>query len=140
MHHINLQQNTSALAGTISIYQLDPEAGVNYLQILIPLAPFPYLDGEEDTEVMLDWVDEDLLVGSKTERAHARLLVETEISIYVGGAHNRCSVRSFRLHQEDALRYSVELQLRVHFSEQGVGADEEFSVRSLLTDRREPPG
>lgn len=142
MNTVDLQNKTKPKKGKIEIYFFENKnIGLKktlFHRIYIPLEPFnsglDYESQPVETEIVVEWLNlnlkeptdlDDLKLTSSSED-------ETEISVYVGSAHNPCDVKRLALKRIDDNLYEAECELLVDFEHEGVAENEEFNFRAEL--------
>ncbi|MFL1012363.1 hypothetical protein [Flavisericum labens] len=142
MNKVDLQNKTKPKKGKIEIYFIENKnIGLKktlFHRIYIPLEPFnsglEYESQPVETEIVVEWLNlnlkeptdlDDLILTSSSED-------ETEISVYVGSAHNPCDIQRLALKRIDDNLYKVECKLLVDFEHEGVAENEEFIFRTQL--------
>jgi hypothetical protein len=147
MKKIELQNKTTTKNGRIEIYYFENEnIGLRktlFHRIYIPLEPFDSgLDYESQplvTEIVIDWLNLKLkeptsLDGLKLTSNHDD---DTEVSIYVGSAHNPCDIKKMKFKKIGENSYEVDCSLLVDFEFEGVAPKEEFKFKTRLELNKE---
>ena len=142
METINLQNKTEAEYGKVEIYWFENEnIGLQktlFHRINIPLKSFNSgLDYESqplETEIVIEWLN--LNLPEPTNLDGLKLTTtpedETEVSIYVGSAHNPCNIKNLELIKITDNIYEMKCELFVEFEYEGVAENEEFEFVTQL--------
>ncbi len=142
MIKIDLQSKTEAQKGKIEIYWFENEfidlKKTLFHRMYIPLKPF-YSGLARDpqpleTEIVIDWLD--LKLENPTELDNFTLSSSTqnntEVSIYLGNAHNPCDIKRLILTKIGLNTYKIECQLFVDFFYENVALNEDFYFTTEL--------
>lgn len=142
METIQLQSKTKALEGSIELYWFENEhLGLKrtlYHRIYIPLQPFDsgieYESQPVETEIVMEWLELNPDNPMRLDGIQLTTTPEdnTEISIYLGNAHNPCDINSLTLKQLKDNLYEVEATLFIEFEYEGVAKNENFSFKTNL--------
>ncbi|MCB0840903.1 MAG: hypothetical protein KDD99_29745 [Bacteroidetes bacterium] len=142
MPQINLQQKTSAKEGKIEIYWFENQhIGLKktlFHRIYIPLTPFDsgleYESQPHKTEIVIEWMNLDLKDATNLDGVTLSTTPddETEISVYVGSAHNPCDIQQMNLKKMEGNLYEMSCKLFIDFEYEGVAENEEFHFTTQL--------
>lgn len=137
MGKINLQHKTKPKTGKGEIYWFENEnIGLEktlFHRFYIPLIPFDsgleYELQPLDTEIVFEWLNLDLADPTKLDKLELTSTAEddTEVSIYVGNAHNPCDIKKMVFNKIEENRFRVECCLLIDFEYEGVAENEEFN-------------
>ena len=142
MVKINLQHKTKAQKGTVEIYWFENKniglPKTLFHRIYIPLTPFnsglEYESQPVDTQIIIEWINLNLgdptnLDGLNLALSHSN---ETEVSIYIGSAHNQCDLKHMFLKKVSENLYEATIDLIVDFEGEGIAENEGFSIVTQL--------
>ncbi len=142
MTKIDLQNKTKPKKGKIELYFFENKnIGLKktlFHRIYIPLEPFnsglEYESQPVETEIVVEWLNLNLQEPTDLDNLNLTSTSddETEISIYVGSAHNPCDIKRLCLKRIDVKLYQAELELLVDFKHEGLAENEEFIFETQL--------
>lgn len=142
MTKINLQQKTKAQKGDIEMYWFEnANTGLKrtlFHRIEIPLKPFDsgltYEPQPVETEIVMEWLKLNLNDPTNLDGLHLKSnsKEEAEVSVYVGNAHNPCSIKNISFKKIDNDLYQVQCHLFIDFEHEGVAKNEDFSFVTQL--------
>jgi len=142
MNRIDLQSKTFPKVGTIEIYWFENEfIGLKrslFHRMYIPLEPFNSgLDYEEQpvkTKIVFEWLRLELSEPTLLDGVNFTSTPrdETEVSIYIGNAHNPCDIKKFELRKVGHELYQANCEMIIDFQYEGIGAKEEFVFSTNL--------
>ena len=142
MKKIELQKNTTAKNGRIEIYYFENEnIGLTktlFHRIHIPLEPFnsglEYESQPLETEIVMDWLNLNLTEPTNLDGIKLTSNPEdgTEVSIYVGSAHNPCDIKELEIRKIGEDKFELDCHLFVDFEYEGVAPSEEFEFKTQL--------
>ena len=142
MENINIQKKTSAERGKIELYWFENEnielKKTLFHRIYIPLKPFnsglDYESQPVDTVIVIEWLNLNLDIPTELDGLNIKSSKEdeTEISIYIGSAHNPCDIKKMNLKKIEDNVYQVDCELFIEFEYENVAQNEEFSFVTQL--------
>ena len=142
MEKISLQHKTKPKRGKGEMYWFQNEhIGLErtlFHRFNIPLIPIDsglrYEPQPLDTEIVFEWLKLDLADPTDLEGLEWTSQPEddTEVSIYIGSAHNPCDIRDMKFYKIDENTYRVDCSLFVDFEYEGVAQNEEFYFSTEL--------
>lgn len=142
MEKINLKDKTKPKNGKGEIYWFENEnIGLKrtlFHRFYIPLIPFDsgleYESQPLDTEIVFEWLKLNLTDPTKLDKLELTSTAEddTEVSIYVGSAHNPCDIKKMVFNKIDKDRFRVECSLLIDFEYTGVAENEEFNFSTEI--------
>ena len=143
MDKIQLQNKTKALDGTIEAYWFENEniglKNTLFHRLTIPLVAFDSgLDYEEqpvETALVLDWYELNLSEPENLDGLNLShdLYPEAEGSVYVGSAHNWCSVKRLNISKNIDGGFSVVGECLIEFENEGVAENELFNFETNIS-------
>jgi len=142
MDKINIQNKTSAERGKIELYWFENEnIGLKktlFYRIYIPLKPFNsglnYESQPIDTAIIFEWLNLKLDVPTELDGLSLKSTKEdeTEVSVYVGSAHNPCDIKNMTLKKIENNLYEIDCELFIEFEYENVALNEDFSFVTQL--------
>ncbi len=142
MDKINLQSLTKAEKGIVEKYWFENEhIGLKrtlFHRVYIPLTPFnSRLDYEEqpvETAIVMEWLDLKLKNPDDLDNLQLKssLEDETEVSIYLGNAHNPCDIVRMNWRKTSENNYLVNAELMIDFEYEGVAKNESFNFETVV--------
>lgn len=144
---INLQGRTETKEGVISYYWFENKnIGLTktlFHNLEIPLKPFDsgltYVEQPEETSIVIEWLKLDLDNPDNLDdlNINSTEYPDLECSIYIGSAHNICTVRMLRIVRVEKDRFKIEGELFVNFENEGVGRNEDFKFKTFVKLKKE---
>ncbi|MEQ9413676.1 MAG: hypothetical protein RIF39_07585 [Cyclobacteriaceae bacterium] len=143
MDNISLTENTQALQGQIESYWFENlNIGLKktlFHRITVPIKPFDsgldYVEQPEKTEFVFDWIkfpDKIDLANLNEVTLSSELIPDMETSIYLGSAHNICSVLEMTLTKINQDSFMLKVNMEVDFKSEGVANTEFFNFETEL--------
>ncbi|MEN0048586.1 MAG: hypothetical protein AAF806_16110 [Bacteroidota bacterium] len=86
------------------------------------------------TEIVIEWLNLKLKEPTNLDGLKLTSTPEddTEVSIYVGGAHSPCNINKMEFQKIEEYIYKVDCSLLVDFEYEGVAPNEEFNFNTEL--------
>ena len=145
MNKINLQHKTEPKCGKGEIHWFENESiGLErtlFHRFNIPLIPFDsgleYESQPVDAEIVFEWITLDLIDPINLDGIELTSTSEdnTEVSIYVGNAHNPCDIIRLKIKRIEGYVYELKCSLFVNFEHEMVAENEEFDfIAKIILD------
>jgi len=142
MNIINLQEKTTAKEGTVELFWFENKS-INLFRTLfhrmhIPLTPFDSgIEGEAqpiETQIEIDWLNLNLRDPLNMDRLILKSTPEddSEISIYIGSAHNPCDIKKMAISKIGEYVYQIDCELFIEFEYEGVAQNETFKFETQV--------
>lgn len=142
MKKINLQSKTKAEQGRAEKYWFENEhiglKNTLFYRVYIPLLEFNSgLDYEPQpvkTKIVMEWLDlrlsdpnnlDGLTLSSSADD-------QTEVSIYLGNAHNPCDINKMIWKRTVGNAYNIQCELWIDFEFEGVAKNETFKFETTI--------
>ncbi|MGB0177068.1 MAG: hypothetical protein ACPF9D_07875 [Owenweeksia sp.] len=142
MNTINLQSKTQAERGTVEKYWFENEnIGLKrtlFHRVYIPLKPFNSgLDHDAqpvETEIVIEWLNLQLPDPDDLDNLDLSKIKDdqTEVSLYLGGAHNPCEILKMNWAKTADHSYLVSCELLIDLEYEGVAKNESFRFETIL--------
>lgn len=142
MDRIQLQSKTQAQKGTVEAYWFENQnIGLGetlFHRITIPLTAFDsgleYEEQPVNTEIVLDWYELGLTEPTELDGLdlNHQQYPDAEGSIYLGGAHNWCDVKTFKLTKNSDGSFSASAEISVEFENECIAENELFNFQTSL--------
>lgn len=142
MKAINLQEKTNAGKGSVEAFWYKNQSiGLErtlFHQMKIPLKSIESEADDTsqpiDTQIVLDWLNLNLRDPLELDRLVLKSTPEddSEISIYIGGAHNPCDLKRMAINKIGNNLYEIDCVLRVDFEHEKVAANEIFKFKTQI--------
>lgn len=142
MEKISLQHKTKPKNGKAEIYWFENEhIGLKrtlFHRFNIPLIPFDsgleYEAQPLDTAIVFEWLNLDLADPTNLDKLELTSTTEdeTEVSIYLGSAHNPCDIKKMVFNKIEENRFRVECCLFIDFEYERVAKNEEFNFSTVI--------
>ena len=142
MEKINLQSKTNALNGTAEKYWFENKhIGLKrtlFHRVYIPLKPFnsglDYESQPVETKIEMEWMNLNLADPNNLDNLSLTSTPEdeTEVSIYLGSAHNPCDILKMNWNKTVDNSYKVRCELLVDFEYERVASNETFTFETTV--------
>lgn len=145
MRTINLESKTNALPGEIESYWFENESiglkNTLFHRITIPLSPFDsgleYEQQPVETAIVFDWYKLNLKRPEDLDGINLSLdiFTDAEASVYIGGSHNWCHVKSLEISLLSGGKFRIKGNLLVEFENEDVANNEPFCFETTAIFR-----
>ena len=142
MGSINLQDKTTVGKGKVDVFWFkNQNIGLErtlFHKMHIPLKSIASeVDKESqiiDTAIVIDWLNLNLRDPLELDKLILKSTPDddSEISVYIGGAHNPCDLKRMAISKIAQHLYEIDCVLRVDFEHEKVAANEIFKFKTQL--------